>query len=58
MALQACTESEVPDADVPNRRAPYQVFEEIIKSGKDYKENSDDFVDQVMSLLAEDTFKD
>jgi len=31
-----------------------QVFEEIIKMGLHYKDNTDDFLDQVMSLLAED----
>jgi hypothetical protein len=29
------------------------VFQEVIKMGLQYKDNSDDFVDQVMALLAE-----
>ena len=32
-----------------------QVFQEIIKMGLDYKDNSDDLVDEVMKLLAEES---
>eukprot|EP00041_Stephanoeca_diplocostata_P003663 m.36598 g.36598 ORF g.36598 m.36598 type:complete len:217 (+) comp14513_c0_seq1:133-783(+) len=35
-----------------------KVFTEIIKMGQHYKENSDDFVDQVMQLLSEGGFDD
>jgi len=31
------------------------VFQEIIKMGLDYKDNSDDLVDEVMKLLAEES---
>eukprot|EP00038_Savillea_parva_P010859 m.193308 g.193308 ORF g.193308 m.193308 type:complete len:211 (-) comp18894_c0_seq1:148-780(-) len=35
-----------------------EVFQELIKMGLHYKENSDDFVDQVMALLAEGDLED
>eukprot|EP01147_Barroeca_monosierra_P008866 gene8866-1220_t len=35
-----------------------KVFTQAIESATHYKENSDDFVDQVMELLKEDTFAD